>query len=332
MSDVEVVPLSRGLVPAYQAFAARAFGPRSYQTRAGYLRWLYELAPEPRGLGACAVATARDEVVGCFHALHLPWTINGATRSVCAPHNLMVAPEHRTGVGFALIMELLKSSSDHLLIGAGDAVRPIYERLGARPLASHWLQTVVNPLSVPIARLVDRGGRLERWLDRARQLASKLRVGGLELHATCDDEQCAALATRLNADTSHAHVRWSAELVHWRFFHAKGPRHLLIVHEDAVLLVSLGVRGSWIVARTVAQRGVGVLLLVAARALLGLLGVNAWLSMTTNATEAATLRRAGFWPMRRPPEVFELHRPRSTRFPSVSLTGAGDYGFEALPP
>ena len=62
MSDVEIVPLSRELVLAYRAFAASAFGARSYQARAGYLEWLYELPPQPRGLGACAEQIGRAHV------------------------------------------------------------------------------------------------------------------------------------------------------------------------------------------------------------------------------------------------------------------------------
>lgn len=346
-SELDVVPLTPELHPAYLRFAAREFGADSYQGREGYLRWLYAQAPIGGGVPPRAmVAVVDGHVVGCFHKMRLPWSLGDETVLVTSPHNLLVSVAHRTGVGFALISETFKRESHLLLLGAGAAVDKIYERLGARAIPTYWHRSVLNPITLPVVFALHRAA--PRVLDAllARTCAGVnggLSGGKVDVRAHADggvaDEVIGLL--RHTAGT-RAHVRWTAETLRWRFFDPAGPRHLLVRlgaakrEPSALAIVSIGIHRSVCVARTVEwyarDTAAALAIGLALRALLTALGANAWMAMTSDAQASKQWRRAGLWRLAKAPATLELHRPRALTFGAACFGGgAGDSGFEALP-
>jgi hypothetical protein len=344
-ASIEFVPLSPDRIAPYQTFAREQFGPASYQAQRNYLRWMYEEAPHTTGYGEAKLAVVGERVVGCFHKMHLPWTWGGKTELVASPHNLVVDPRFRTGVGLGLITETFRGEKHQLLMGAGSSVDRIYERLGARALTSCWLRTLLNPLTAPAVAALHRAApiAMDAVLARAHAVMGHVRVPArwVEVRSSFDDE-IASDATHmlLRHSGSAAHVHWTPELVQWRFFSKIGPRHLLVClgpsrDARAFAIVSLGVHHALALARTVEWHAESerwsLLLGIVVRALLSVLGANAWFAMTSDPARAASWRRLGFWDAREPPKIYELHSPRTASFGATSFGGsAGDYGFEAM--
>jgi hypothetical protein len=345
--SVEFVPLSLATVGAYQTFARDHFGPASHQAQQSYLTWMYEEAPHaPAGLEEAKLAVAQGRVVGCFHKMRLPWIWGGSTALVSSPHSLMVDPRFRTGVGLGLIAEAFRGEKHQLLIGAGPSVTRIYEKLGARPVTSYWLRTALNPFTIPAIAAFHRAApiamdavisRTHAAVDRAH-----LPARSIEVRSSLDEELASHVARMLlRASGSAAHIQWTPDLVRWRFFSKYGPRHLLVClgpgqDARAFAIVSLGVHRTLALARTVEwyaeSKRWGFCLGVVVRALLSVMGANAWFAMTSDPRRAASWRGIGFWNAREPPMIYELHSPRIQSFGPLCLGGAaGDHGFEAIP-
>lgn len=343
IGDVEIGPLTKELIPSYLCFAREAFGEASYQSRPGFLRWLYDESPvDGARISDGKVVVAAGEVVGCYHKMRLPWRFDGREDIVPSPSNLFLLERNRArGVGFGLISETFANHKHLLLIGSGPAVQPIYDRLGARLIKTHWLRTVVNPLSAPAFLALHRvSARLaDLSFASARAIAGRLpSAGKLSFDVSVAGREAAEVAEMLvRGARARMHLAWSAELVRWRFFSPFGPRHVLVRIEDrAIAIVSLGSARSLFVSRTVewyAENDAAAFALsLATRALLTVLGVNVWLAMTSDDRTASQWRAAGFWSMKEPPSVYELHKPRELAFGDVLLNGAGgDSGFEAMP-
>jgi hypothetical protein len=344
-SNVDVVPLTAALAPAHAEFAKQEFGSNSYQGRQGYLRWLYEEAPHSAGLSDAKVAVANGKVVGCFHTMKLPWTVSARTEIVASPHNLMVAPAYRTGIGFALIAETFRHK--HVLqMGAGVSVQAIYEKMGSRPIPTHRGRAILNPLTAPVVALFHRAAPsvLDRATKFACTLVNGLRTPGgwLRVDSAPTDTMLSEVADRLvGGAEGRTHVAWTPELMRWRFFSPIGPRHLLVSHHargeaDAIAIVSLGFHRSLSVVRIVEwwapEDRDARSLATGLRVLLNALGANMWLGLTSDSKTADQWRSAGFRPVPAPPKEYELHRPRDLSFGPISFCGgAGDVGFEALP-
>jgi hypothetical protein len=257
----------------------------------------------------------------------------------------MVAPEYRTGIGFALIAETFRHK--HVLeMGAGSSVQAIYEKMGSRLIPTYRGRSILNPLTAPVVALLHRAAPsvLDRATKFACTLMNGLRTPGGRLRAESAPTETllSEVAERLVGGAGgRAHVAWTAELMRWRFFSPIGPRHLLVSHHargeaDAVAIVSLGFHRSLSVARIVewwapedrAARSLAASL----RVLLSALGTNMWLGLTSDSKSAEQWRSAGFRPVPTPPKEYELHRPRDLSFGPMSFCGgAGDVGFEALP-
>jgi hypothetical protein len=343
---VEFIPLCLATVGAYQAFARQHFGAASHQAQRNYLRWIYEEAPHaPAGLEEAKLAVIQGRVIGCFHKMRLPWVWAGRAALVSSPHSLAVDPHFRTGVGFGLMAEAFRGESHQLLIGAGSSVTRIYEKLGARAVTSYWLRTLLNPFTVPVSAAMHRAPAvMDAVLARAHAALGRIPFPGkwIDVESSLGDERLSDVAETIHRNSGgRAHIQWTPDLLRWRFFSKFGPRHLLVRlgpggEARALAIVSLGAHRSLVLARTVewyaeSERW-GFWLSVVVRALLSVAGANAWFAMTTDPRRAALWRRFGFWNVRQPPMIYELHSPRSESFGAICLGGAAsDYGFDAIP-
>jgi hypothetical protein len=338
VGDAEIGPLTVELIPSYLRFAREAFGTGSYQSRRGFLRWLYDESPvEGACIGDGKVVVCAGEVVGCYHKMRLPWRFAGRDEVVPSPSNLFLLERNRArGVGFGLISETFANHKHLLLIGSGPAVQPIYDRLGAQLIETHWLRTVVNPLSAPAYLAMHRAST--RLADLSFASAHAIAGRLPRVHSSLDNAAAGEVAEMLiRGARGRMHLAWNAELVRWRLFSPIGPRHVLVrIGDRALTVVSLGSARSLFVSRTVewyAEDDASAhALALATRAVLTALGVNVWLAMTSDDRTASQWRATGFWGMKEPPSVYELHKPRDMAFGAILLNGGGgDSGFEAMP-
>ena len=336
-----------GDAAAYHSFARASFGPGAYQARPGYVDWLYRDHPRARGIERdfLIARTGEGEVVGCIHKMPLPWLVGGEERVIPAAHNLMVAEEHRSGLGLGLIMACFKGE-DHVLVpGATAEAAAIYDRLGCQPVGGSTYRRVLRPARATVglvrAKVLGKGWGPRRFQPPVE--GGEWREGAGLVTADPEPALADALARGLNRSAQGTVAPyWDGELVRWRFFHAAGPRHVLIRLDDDdplsnFLVVSLGPRRGLNVGRVIAgsadSAGRFRDLMAAARNVLIRAGSDVLLIFVADGRLDGLLRGAGWRPRPDPPPAFFHHRRGLGPFSDWSVScGATDYGFEALPP
>ncbi len=346
MSQARCIGFEPKYLRAYQAFARKGFGPRAYQAEESYINWLY--ADNPHGAVMAEdfhIAVTDDErVVACAHTMRLPWQVNGQFRTIAAGHNLMVAEEHRTGVGLTILMKNLKGRSDLLVPAVTAPLDVLYRKLGAQPVETHWFRKVLRPIAggmqLGMKKLLKRDTPPSYF---TRTASSSFDVGApVRVDADPNDELVQQVAKALNANhVNHAAPYWDAELLRWRFFHLNGPRHALVYlpSDDSVrefLIVSLGPRNGLNVGRVIAA-SIGSehslhLLIGHAETLIKKCGGTVLLTFCADANLSTRFQSLGWKEVPNPPQTFIYHTNKTETFDTCSFMGfAGDIGFEAIP-
>ena len=323
---------------AYGAFCEREFG-RTYQGRSGYLRWLYEDNPTGRGVGDALIATGpSDEVVACIHRMRLPWRVRGGTVEIPTLHNLMVAEAFRGGLGFFLLTSAVKGESHAIVPGVEGRLADAYVRMKYQPLRSRWYRRIVNPGRTAWQTALHRLARPEPTRRAPADLLT--RMHGFEVTTRPDARSIADISAALVASAATdgagavARVDWTPELVAWRFFAPRGPRHVLArdLDDDALAILSIGPRHGVTVARLMAWSPVALPPSVVLRigALARKLGAAVLLAYDVRPGETSSLSASGWAPRPEAPSSFLYARDRASL--EVDLDGGGtDLGFEALP-
>jgi hypothetical protein len=323
--------------PAYRAFCQREFGP-THQGREGYLRWLYEDNPAGRGIGDALVAMGPSgDVIGCIHRLRLPWRVDDQAEVIPSLHNLMVAEAHRGGLGFFLLMAAVKGETHAIVPGVEGRLQEAYVRMRYQRLPSRWYRRVVDPARFGMQAVLHRVGRPEPAPRVPPNLSSAM--DGFELTTSPDDRAVADVATALVANArasgadAAAHVDWTPELVAWRFFSARGPRHVLArdVAAGTLAILSIGPRHGITVARLMAWSPTALSADVLSRlaAIAKRLGAAALLAFEVRPGGASGMAAAGWQPRTAAPGSFLYSRGRAIL--EVDLDGGGtDQGFEAI--
>jgi hypothetical protein len=334
---ISIRPLQSDDGEPYRRFCEELFGRDAYQGRSTYLDWLYEDNPVARGLDDCLVATdPSGAIVGCIHRLRLPWQIEGRVAIIPSLHNLMIAEAFRGGAGFFMLTRAVKGESHALIPGVTGPLAQAYARMGYQRLDTRWYRRVVRTDRAVAQTLLHRLGRSRSGRLRSERIARS--TSGLVVTASPDDVTVAEVAAALNENAGSgigvAHVDWSAELVQWRFFAPRGPRHVLArdLVDGAFAIVSVGPRHGVTVARILAWSPIVLssgFLARLGRMAVGL-GASVLLAYDARPNGAETLSIAGLQPMRSPPMSFLYSRDK--RPLTIDLDGGGtDLGFEALP-
>ncbi len=265
MEKVECQEGTSSHAAPYLKFASRQFGATTSAASERYLRWLYEQNPfGGRWADSLMAVTSAGEVVGCVHAMNVPWRIDNELVVVPAIHNLMVAPEHRQGVGTRMVMKALQRHDLSVIPSAVEPLGMLYRRLECTRVESLWYRRVLRPLKVGWQLGAQK---LWGWNPSAchfpqatppTRLPSAHGAGWWTTAPT--DPQLEQLAEVFNAArTTACGPEFSPEFLRWRFFHELGPRHAAVWLEangrisDAVVL-SLGPRHGFNVGRIVAAR------------------------------------------------------------------------------
>lgn len=352
----EWLPCGERFVPAYLRFAAAMFGPRESPSDPAYLEWLYRAHPAGASLADLIVGVVRGEVIACIHQLKLPWHLEGATEVVTAPHNLMVHPQFRRGIGLRLILAAFQGARHALASGVSGRLAEGYARLGLEPLDMRWYRQVLRPWS-SLARwgLARAAGALrlnalaqpDNFVrEPPRSVASLISPSGLRGFPGDIEVQVDPPADVLERTSRALNERlagrpgpwWTADLLRWRCFHPGGPLHFLLQIADrpeSQAIFSFGPRRGLAVGRLVAHTAPDArqlhALLVAGRELLRRLGAHLWLAAAADPVVHDAAPRAGLRRLRREPKAFFHHRSRAVRFePACVQAIATDIGFEAL--
>jgi hypothetical protein len=333
---ISIRPLGSDDRLTYRRFCQTMFGRDSYQARSTYLDWLYNDNPTGRGLDDCLIATEPSgAVVGCIHRLRLPWLVDGRHVDIPSLHNLMIAEAFRGGAGFFMLMRAVKGESHALIPGVTGNLAEAYVRMGYQRVNTRWYRRVLR-VDRAVAQMLLH--RLRGRGDRPRGKLAAPSADGLAVSVGPDDATAAEIAAALNAnagsDPHVAHVDWSRELVQWRFFATRGPRHLFARDEGdgSFAIVSVGPRHGVTVARLVAWSPVALRSRFLQRLgrMAADLGASVLLAYDARPAGAQTLATGGIAPMRSAPMSFLYARDKQPL--TIDLDGGGtDLGFEALP-
>lgn len=343
MSGTRLIPFEHGHLKSYQNFAERQFGAGCYQAKADYLQWLYLERPSSMDHRDFTIAvTDADEVVGCIHKMRLPWSSGGEITDVPAVHNLVVDERHRHGMGLKLILASVAGEEHALMPGVARNTTELFQKLKYQRVAPRWYRKVLRPLhgaAIYAARKCLNRDFRRRQLETADR--GRPELPGLEVSAMPDAALLERLSESMNAmGCSVWSPHWTADLVRWRFFHPRGPRHLLVYKLghgplDTFAVISLGIRHHLNLGRILALRSRSTAELQ--RLMAGVERILRWreghLLQFICGDDAinAMLQGAGWTPMDRQPDTFLYHRNRKEPFAGTSFFGgAGDYGFEAM--
>jgi GNAT superfamily N-acetyltransferase len=343
---ITVVPGNEGLHDAVRSHAALMHGAWAHQASARYRHWLYSCAPHvPEGIAAMRVALDEQQrVIGIADRMFLPWMVHGTVERIPALIDLSVREEHRSGgAGVRLI---LSASTDvsHLYVNGSNAnSAPVFRGLRYQELTgAFWGRMVLSPLGTAwkLARQ-----RIAASPGAAFDMGRMLPHLDLEATTTPTAAVLNELAALAASDPVPVRPHWTADMLHWRFFHAEGPPHVLLVQRSPAraiqhaLIATVGIHRGLHVLRPLLQLGdvrllrthtAPTLVREAARAGVHVMAVFAW-----DTNESQVWRSLGCLERKDVPGTFFQHKRRSDmeRFNHVRVpAAASDLGFDAIVP
>jgi len=343
---------------SYAQFAKDQFGVNSYQASENYIEWLYEKNPAGADRSRDFIIgvfencdTGEQEVVGCIHKMKLPWNVHGSTQMVPAIHNLMVAAEHRSGLGVMLIIASFKDAQHALIPSTDGRLAAAYQKLGCQKIKTAWFRKVLRPihgcLQMGLHKILNQTatakhfsssegdiqgefGLETRFTSKPSTLFLEQIASALNKPAECEEEDQNDKATPV----------WTADLVHWRFFHSLGPKHLFVYKTAGenfadFAILSLGPRRGLNVARVIAARANSqngfIDVIKAASKISKRFGAHVLLTFCADPELIPIFRQSGWSEVSEPASTFIYHKKKKELFSSCAFMGsAGDFGFEAI--
>lgn len=344
-SELRWAPFEEKYWEPYLQFARQQFGERVYQANERYLCWLYKENPSPgeRYSDFIIGITKEDEIIGCIHKMRLTWKVDGSYVEIPAIHNLMVAKGYRTGVGLMLIMAAFSGEEHALIPGTAMPISALYQKLRCQKIDAFWYQKVLTPIKGGLSLCLNStfGFHVrDRYFEfinlKVLNSNSSYKITTAPNHSLMN-----RLVAALNG-ISHAQdfPYWSVEQFHWRFFHPKGPRHVVIFQDSQqsisnFVILSLGPRKGLNVGRVIAmgassKENLAFLLEVSERIIKDLGGhvmlifcADIKLNNMMWSLKWGRFSRSGA-------DCFIFHKNRHP-FKSFAFgAAAGDHGFEAL--
>ena len=228
----KIVHFQEKYQPSYQNFVEKNFFKKAYQKNDSYLEWLYFSNPYNKGWKDFLLVIYKNtQVVGCMHKLGFELfsktSENDVPERFAVIHNLMVDKEHRTGCGFLLLREILKTEKNFIVPAVLGALSETYKNIGAETLSASWWKKSILPN--PFA-LLKRTCNLNTENSFVKENFEQLSDEFLNIHFGCPD----FLINHLDETSNFFEKSDSlfASFLNWRFLHNK--THGMFVLEDEV--------------------------------------------------------------------------------------------------
>jgi hypothetical protein len=347
MEEVRLEAYQDSMFEAYAEFALRQFGRGAYQATRRYLGWLYDDNPVGRPDGKrqdFIVCRQGEQVVGCIHKMRLRWRVKDEALEIPVLHNWMVAPEHRHGMGSLLLTAAFRGEAHALIPASEGELVDMYRRLRCEEVPLSSYRRFLSPVRGGIRYLIAQGGKNHlfgpfRYQEVAREVTRRKdsEVGVAVEPSPQTIEILAAAANRPGGDGA-VRPDWTGGSFHWRFFHPRGPRHLLLQHVDdpgSFLILGAGDHRGLVVGRIIEVVCPDFdrfrALVEKAQEVLRALGAHVMLVYSADDWLNEMLARYGLRPLGDTHPAFFFHASSRARFGTVALHGSAiDYGFEAL--
>ncbi|MGB3868027.1 MAG: hypothetical protein WBG34_10495 [Flavobacteriales bacterium] len=325
-------------------FCRVVYGAHSHQANPEYYQWAYTENPNcPEGLDSLVIACDdEDRVVGTMNRLLMEWDVKGERMVIPALGDFAVDPAHRKG-GLGLRMALTSTKGvEHAFVnGSNPSSSPLFRALKYQELTGgRWFRKVLNPLRASGRYLWYRLGGSARPSD---PLFVQPAIAGYHISDSPNEHLLAGLAALLNRAPAQVKLHWTVDTLRWRFFHPKGPRHIVLFSSQRdgspsnALFISAGhrkgLRACRLIAHQCSDSTSFAQLLKVAITLLRRSGVDVLLAFTFSAKEAGSLSAAGMREQQDPPATFFHHRRQANMMEAdeVLVQGAAsDLGMEAM--
>ena len=305
-------------------FHRKSYGRHRYQANLNYLTWLYDENPNSSSVQKGWIARAEnDAIVGCVHAMHLFTTDKQTT--IISLQNLIVDEAYRGGVGVLLVKRALKNADIVILPGVAADTAETYRKIRWEVVPTFWGRKPLRPLSVLYGLGLAKLGVHRKTSEK--------------LLAYCENNQptetqISDLANRLSTRQGNQ-IYWTPEMVTWRFFSDKGPKHMLFMdqsNQDAFCVVSLGMRRNVCVVRLI-EYGSNVEFLQSTLTTLRTLGAELCLVFGASSVACNTLRELDIPELKGGATSFVKRHPRCKLRDDFGLSaGLTDLGFEGIGP
>lgn len=255
--------LTRGEIPIYLEFAARAWGGHSPQARTSALNWLYDENPYTAGMQQdLLVLWDNERIIGAHHRMRVPWQVNRERRIVVALHDLYVLKGYRERAGgqgglppgLQIMLAALEGDNHVGIFGMTDIADQIYNKMRVPRVQLFWLYNILNAVKASAQKLGSVLGRSARYKSANNNAATQelgYVVTGIESPSA--DEIAEALTVTPRART---YPDWDVRSYSWRFFHPLGPRNVLLLARRSGevtgrAVFSLGLKNGLLLARLV---------------------------------------------------------------------------------
>lgn len=322
MAEPDVEPLLR--------FAGAYYGPDSHQARRTRFEWLYRDNPLSLGPSKDVVvaATADGRVVGCHWKTRLAWRFNGQRVVIPSCHDLAILPEYRQGQGLPLVLAGLAGEQRVALLGLSPQSEGIYARMRCPEVPLVRLQKVLSYGRTALGMMGLAGCRPQEslaWRNQSIPVLATATPG--------EDLLGAALLVPSNGD---GQLEWTTGTFRWRFFHPRGPAHVLVLVGEAGspmgrAVFSYGQRRGAVMARLVdlaaAESAVSGVLAATERAMRRL-GVAVATAATTSQPALEWLYANGWKAQQGVSARFFLRRKEPLTVAGI-WGGSYDYGYDA---
>jgi len=225
-SNIKLVPLDiTKHFDAYARFAKQMFGEGSYQVKKNYVDWILG-----NGQVILAIEDCSGCIVGCIHGIYEKIDINGHIVSTNVLLNLIVLSAYRKGIGAELIFKVFNRKECAFVLGTSGKLGKAYKKLGMRQVPTFNYRKIYRPIFGSIKfinyKLFGINFGAKSFVN-IRIPSPNLKEIYLEL---CPKDELISKLVRLANLKSIGVVaqHWETDFFKWRFFHSKGPKHLLI--------------------------------------------------------------------------------------------------------
>ena len=328
---IRVHPLAEPDIDPLLRFAAGYYGPDSHQARRTRFEWLYR--DNPLSLGpskdVLVAVNGDDKVVGCHWKTRLAWRFNGQRVVIPSCHDLAILPEYRQGQGLQLVLAALAGEERAALLGLSPQSEGIYARMRCPEVPLVRLRKVLSYARTALGMAGLRGCRPKQrlaWQDQA-----------IPVTATALPDDALLAAALLVPSAGDGSLAWTLETFRWRFFHPRGPAHVLVLVGDAAAplgraVFSYGQRRGAVMARLVDVATAGAAafhpVLDAAEKAMRRLGVAVATAAATTPPALDWLYAHGWKPQQGVSARFFLRRREP--LPVAAIWGGSyDYGYDA---
>jgi hypothetical protein len=337
--EITIVPYEEKYFDSYAELVQKYFGKNCFQANRKFIEWLYE-SPHQKASDFCIAITEQNKVVGFGNKMRLTWSVNGELIPVATGHNLLVAAEHRTGIGIKIIYTHLMTEKYVLVLASTPPLSNLHGKLGQQ-IPTCWYRKVICPIKGAAIKL---GRKLNIYnknnIELNKNIENNFSTDTYGISLRPDDDTINSIIQILNNKNEiGAFPFWNYGEFYWRFFHEKGPKHVLIYNKikdtyKDFLIISLGIHKDFNLARIVEMSATSSqslhALLSWGETVLKKLNAHVLSIVCGDERLNGMLQECGWTPQKNSPNSFFLTKNRRKTIESFSFNGsAGDFGFES---